>query len=287
MNFSQRLGIVPSSKQLQIDSIDIELKNGLWNGIKIYFLDHLNKGNRYSIKNSDFENFCLILWHNHYKSAIDTIPLYSTECEKIIRDRFFNQEWYKSYDLIDFLVKIDATSFSFDIEAFKEFINQILENEFSGFRFIGNMISPISNSHEIKEIEFALNQTEQFTSLKGANIHLISALEKLSDRNSPDYRNSIKESISAVEAVAKLISQKDRDTLNVAIDRIKSKIHIHNSFAQGIRQFYNYTSDDSGIRHSLMDEENCFFEDAQFMLVACSAFINYLFVKAEKTEFEF
>ncbi len=143
MIFSQRIGIVPSTKQIQIDSLDFDLKNGLWDGIKIYFLDPLEKGSHYSKKNSDFENFCLILWHNYYKLAIDTIPDYYDQCNKFIRDSFFNEEWYKSYDLLEFLVKIEDDSFDFDLESFKKFINETLEREFSGFRFIDNKLSPI------------------------------------------------------------------------------------------------------------------------------------------------
>jgi hypothetical protein len=43
---------------------------------------------------------------------------------------------------------------------------------------------------------------------------------------------------------------------------------------------YGYTSDSSGIRHALQDEPNLDFVDAKFMLVACSAFVNYLTDKA-------
>jgi hypothetical protein len=45
---------------------------------------------------------------------------------------------------------------------------------------------------------------------------------------------------------------------------------------------YGYTSDAQGIRHALMDEPNLSFEDAKFMLVSCSAFVNYLIAKAAK-----
>ncbi len=31
MGFSQRMGLKPMSKEIQIDSIDNELRNGLWN----------------------------------------------------------------------------------------------------------------------------------------------------------------------------------------------------------------------------------------------------------------
>jgi hypothetical protein len=36
MKFSQRIGLTPSSKKMQIDSIDKELRNGLKNAFIIY-----------------------------------------------------------------------------------------------------------------------------------------------------------------------------------------------------------------------------------------------------------
>jgi len=45
---------------------------------------------------------------------------------------------------------------------------------------------------------------------------------------------------------------------------------------------YGYTNDEGGIRHSMLDEAKVDFEDSKFMLVACSAFVNYLIMKTEK-----
>jgi len=47
---------------------------------------------------------------------------------------------------------------------------------------------------------------------------------------------------------------------------------------------YGYTSDEKGIRHSLLEQSaKVHEEDARFMIVACSAFLNFLIVKADKT----
>jgi hypothetical protein len=45
---------------------------------------------------------------------------------------------------------------------------------------------------------------------------------------------------------------------------------------------YGYTSDTHGIRHALKDDSQPNAEDAKFMLVSCSAFVNYLVEKAQK-----
>lgn len=280
MKFSQRIGKVSATKHLQIESIDDELKNGLWNGIKLYILDNLSKHSQYK-----FDIFCSILWHHHYRLPIDTIPQYDYQSEKIIRNSFYNGQWYEAYDLLEFLANIDSDSFRINTYEFKEFCNVIFVREFSGYRFIDDKISPITNENEIQEIQNAINQSGHFSSLRGANIHLKSALEKLSDKKVPDYRNSIKESISAIESVAKAISENGKDSLGAALDKIKGKIKLHAALEKGFKQLYGYTSDSDGIRHALMEDHNCDFEDAKYMLVSSSAFINYLIVKADKAGF--
>jgi hypothetical protein len=282
MKFSQRIGKISTVKQLQIDSVDEDLKNGLWNGVKIYALDKLEKYNLYGNGDNQFKIFCSIMWHHLYKLPIDTIPEHHTSSEKFIRDSFFNGEWFDVYDHLEFIANINSNSLPIDSYKFKEFCNGIFEREFSGYRFIDDKISPITNKNEIEEIENAIQQSGHFTSLKGANIHLKSALEKLSAKKNPDYRNSIKESISAIESVAKVISDNAKDSLGAALDKIKGKIKLHSALERGFKQLYGYTSDSDGIRHALMEDHNCDFEDAIYMLVSSSAFINYLIIKADK-----
>ena len=48
---------------------------------------------------------------------------------------------------------------------------------------------------------------------------------------------------------------------------------------KGFLALYGYTSDESGIRHGGIDFTNVNFEDAKYMLVSCSAFVNYLMEK--------
>jgi hypothetical protein len=116
------------------------------------------------------------------------------------------------------------------------------------------------------------------TPLRAVHLHLNTALGHLGDRHSPDYRNSIKESISAVEALVNLINGTTSDTLGKALKRLN--VEAHPALADAFGKLYGYTSDADGIRHAAMDEPDLKFEDAKYMLVACSAFVNYLIAKA-------
>jgi len=54
-------------------------------------------------------------------------------------------------------------------------------------------------------------------------------------------------------------------------------ILIHPSLSEAFKKLYGYTCDEGGIRHAMInDNEQVKQEDARFMLIACSAFVNYL-----------
>ncbi|WP_414709879.1 AbiJ-NTD4 domain-containing protein [Puia sp.] len=184
------------------------------------------------------------------------------------------------YDFIDFLFQLRNQPIQ--SEFFIIDINLVLERELSGYRVINRLLAPITSEVEVLEIEKALNSIGNNKKYKGANIHLNEALIKLSDRENPDYRNSIKESISAIESISKDIANNKKADLAMAMKELKRVINIHPALEQGFVKIYGYTSDGDGIRHALTDEPNLGQEDALFMLVASSAFINYLIAKAEK-----
>lgn len=276
MKFSERIGILKAKETIQLDYIDDDLRNGLWNSFQIYYLDNIN---RQFICETYYYDFFKNLWHNFFKLPLDTLDDFKVTVKAQIREWFFNWEWFEVYDFIEFVSKTDSPT---DNIEFINFCNGILEKEISGYRFINGLIVPITSESEVSEIDSAISNTGN-SSLIGVKTHLETALRKLADRNTPDYRNSIKESISAVESIAKVISNNNRDSLGGALNKIKGKINLHPSLERGFKQIYGYTSDSDGIRHALTEESTCDFEDAKYILVSSSAFINYLIVKANKS----
>lgn len=113
--------------------------------------------------------------------------------------------------------------------------------------------------------------------------HIQNALDLYADNRNPSYRNSIKESISAVEAMCRLIVN-DEPTLGKALKEIETQgsVILPSALKQGFDKLYGYTSSSQGIRHSLglTEEPNVKQDDARFFLIACSAFVNYLATKA-------
>ena len=159
-------------------------------------------------------------------------------------------------------------------------LNRIFEEELSGYRFIGEELAPLSNPAEVAAIEAALATTVK-TGLAGAHAHIEAALQLLGKRPDPDYRNSVKEAISAVEALAKQLGAADSQGLAGALNALSKKVPLHGGMRAGLLSLYGYTSDEGGIRHAMLEESSVGFDEAKYMIVACSAFVNFLAAKAE------
>jgi len=269
--FSQRKGLKKVRKVIQVDSMDNELRISLWNALTICYWNHY-----YSYDEQEMETFLKKIWIYYFKKPVDTLAGDWYHNLNEIREYFFECEWNEVYDFLEYV----ASTFPHD-EANKDFekaCNSFLETESSAYRFVGGQIVQITFEEEISEIEKALD-----TPLKPIRVHIENALKLMSDRKSPDYRNSIKESISAVEAICKLITKDRKATLGQALKIVEKKIGLHGALKNAFSNLYGYTSSAEGIRHALLDQRiSLSFEDAKFMLVSCSAFINYLVSKAQK-----
>lgn len=188
-------------------------------------------------------------------------------------------QWFEVYDFIEIhLSFLDEEERAERISQY----NSLLEYEKSGYRIIVGEVVPITNPQEIEAIEFAVN-----TPYISVNQHLRKALSKYSDIESPDYENSIKESISAVEAMCSIITGESgsQATLGKTIKKIKDAgVHIHPAMESAFSSLYGYTSDEDGIRHGGIDFKGAPAEDAKYMLVTCSAFVNYLIEKWSKIQ---
>jgi hypothetical protein len=97
------------------------------------------------------------------------------------------------YNFIEFVVENNP----YDNDgAFAQACNSALTKEMSAYRLVDGKITRITEEEQISEIEEAINIANG-----PVRTHLRRALELMSDRKTPDYRNSIKESISSVESL--------------------------------------------------------------------------------------
>jgi len=268
--FSERYGFVKVRDTFQLESMSQSLKNRLWNQFRIYYLDNIKIYSGH-FQEQEHYNLFIKLYDSFFKTA-EKPDSYVTDLIRDITALFETLQWYEVYDFIEYVSEIYHKE-EINIQ-FKEDVNQVLEAEMSGYRFVNNYIAPIIDEVEIKEVEEALEC--EYTPVKQ---HLSNALELLSDRENPDYQNSIKESITAVESVAKIITRKETDLASC----IKvMDIDLNKQFKTSMINLYGWTCKEDGIRHGHTKEElKTSFEEAKYMLVSCSAFVNYLIAKNE------
>lgn len=207
----------------------------------------------------------------------DNKILKNQNAEKLEKNVLNSKEWYMIYDFIEKYLSICDEE---KANRMQNTFNRILEEEVSAYRIIDRKVIPITNKAELSTIEEALS-----SGFDSVNIHLDKALGLFAERKKPDYENSIKESISAVEAMCCIITGLDgkNATLGTTLKKLREKgVHIHSSMEKAFSSLYGYTSDEDGIRHGGIDFTNAPSEDARYMLISCSAFINYLLEKWRK-----
>lgn len=188
-------------------------------------------------------------------------------------------KWFEVYDFLEIYLQCITGE---ERKKRQRQYNDLLEYEKSGYRIVDGIISPITNSVEISAIENAME-----TDHAVVNQHFHKALLLYSDFEKPDYENSIKESISAVEAICCTITgiSGSGSSLGKTIKKLKDNgIHIHKSMENAFSSLYGYTSDEDGIRHGGIDFINAPSEDAKYMLISCAAFVSYLIEKQSKMD---
>lgn len=272
--FSERNGYKIPREILQIESINEALKNRLWNNIKIFYIDSLSRDYPEDIwsLNKESEKLKIKKLYDSFFKTHEEPPLVFGSLKSNLKAKYFNLVWFEIYDLLEYLPEL----FNKNNSIFYTDINKVLEEENSGYRFIEGLIVQIIDEVEIKEIEEVFES--KYDTVKG---HLSKALELLSDRENPDYQNSIKESISAVESIVNLVSGKTNVALNKCFQYLP--FEIDGNFQSGMMRLYNWTSSSDGIRHgSNGNEIKSSFAEAKYMVVSCSAFINYLILKQEE-----
>jgi hypothetical protein len=273
--FSQRCGYISAQQAFRREDASHQLRTALWNVLNLHLWSQWEEYSRGWTQISKCINALVQrVWLDFLKYDVDALPRFqdrgSRSAYDVFKHYFFECAWYELFDFIEFLAKDQGGCISSKIE---KLLNEMLERENSAYRLVGREVVEITDKHQIAAIQKALE-----VPVPPVQTHLSAALAMLSDKISPDYRNSIKESISAVEAACRAISATPKATLGDALKKIPG---LHPALSKAFSSLYGYTNDAHGIRHALLEEPRLTKVDATFMLVACSAFIGFLHGKSK------
>ncbi len=283
--FSERKGIRHFSDIVQTNDLNTRTRNMLYSVTDEMF-DRLDTNHSYEVNLKDY--FVEYLYKDIFSKTVRDIPV--TWGNGYDYDKVFDLIYsvFEQYDyedvftfiegIIKFLTITDkATYYSYNYKKeYIESISRILRNENVNYRVVGDKFTDIIDDNQIESIEETLQNK-----YKTVVSHYTKAIEQL--YKVKDYDNSIKESISAVEAMCQVITKNNKATLGDALKLLKNDIHP--AMKSAFEKLFGYTSDANGIRHSNgLGEGDSTFEEAKYMLISCSAFVNYLKENFENKE---
>ncbi len=270
MIFSEREGFV-SPKLLQRDELDEATRNRILNYLNRYFD---------ALKNIDYhedeDNSSNLLYFLVDKRGQLNQGDHRNRSHilQIVKD----EEWYKIFDLLEDII---AYALRHEIPFYNEHINEILEEEKVAYRLfpitLGEeksfIFTSIVNDAEYSEVKRAAN-----TNIPAVDENINKAILLFSDRKNPDYANAVKESVSAVESLCKnLIKNDDKASLSELFKKLSIKnIRVHPSLQSACKKLYGYASDSDNVRHGGSKPSDITEEEALFMIVTCSAIVNYI-----------
>ena len=269
---------------MQVERANEELRTSIYNFIHRMLGDYA--------RGTIVEAICKEIWTAKWHNPIDTFPFYSSEFYPKLYRRILEDEWYGCYDLIEFvyneledcgMLDPEPSSFGYNgygrnesdyRQKFHDALNAILEEEGAGYRFLNGQITPITNELEVSSIEQSLSPQNN---LAGASAHIDKALMLLSKKPEPDYLNSVKESISSGRVGRKESRPREKQHSGWR-SRISEDIKRSSQVALGFLEkdvwLYKRCGRNQACRHGRTGGGR--FAFAKYMLVTCSAFVNYL-----------
>lgn len=276
VTFEQAEGLDPVPAQLKPKELSSRLRAGLWAAVHAALVQAtqnlewakpvLKQPWRGMLQN-------LHIWH-HHKPADE----YSYQVEpqmKTLKAAVMHGPFEQVYGTLQYLLRCRDCP-----RQFHQDIKAVLAHCHAGYRLIDGpppTLVPVSSEEEARasvEAFVALNTSGAY---QGAKVHFVSASSHLTEG---EWRDAIRESMQAVESVARVIT--GEKTFALALKVLESRWKIHGALKAGFGKIYDYTSAEQGLRHPLLDDPTAAVDeaDAMFMFGACATFVTYLIRKS-------
>jgi hypothetical protein len=282
VSFADAEGKVRFPNILKWGELDQRIRAGLWNALLPFFSNHIREANfvrrgsfTYATEYSSPLNEILLreFLERRHSFASDFVTSYPSR-HVCLNDWASIFRTWEYVDLFDFL-----TFFLRDRDcpgALIPTVQRVLDQPWSPYRLLSRppTVIPAISEHEGKILKSDLAKVFD-SKFEGSRAHIQNALDAM---NKADNLSVIRESIHAVESAVRDFTGDPQAILSSALRKLASKDGTHKALLGAFDKLYAYTSDENGIRHSLVFEknENVGLDEAIFFLSACSAFISYL-----------
>ncbi|MHA1275303.1 MAG: AbiJ-NTD4 domain-containing protein [Promethearchaeota archaeon] len=281
-SFSKRYGYGPCANSLIFENAPEKLRIGLFNLIQDYVREE---------KLPNFKELYLKIT-THFKldrsSYIMNTNQEESEIKAIVLTKF---SWNEVFDLIEYLYSIVVYT------EWDDFLGSyvIIDSEIKKARYnytidINNLLSSENIGWELKKgklerrfheyiNEEVISKTKKILehpNFAGPNIQFNKAIEYYNKRPSPDLENCVKEAVSAVEGLARILLNNPKLTLGDATNKIIKLGKIRKPLDKIFHGLYGFASEMPGTRHGATKIPNMKIEEAEFILYCSAASMIFL-----------
>ena len=274
LTFSQREGKAPLPEPMRLEYVSEDFRNLVWLAVDNAIEQEMTNDGYYYEGSASMYHIAhdytvkILHWpHDH----IEHNP---PEHHRLLREAILEGDYDLVLTLVEFILRHNSClpNLQGDLEsAFKEVPLAYAVQTINGLPTIIPRFSEESGTATQQAIEMIEQKGPA-----GARTHLHAAAKAINEKR---YADAVRESIHAVESVARTIDPNAGKTLGPALTSLeKAGVLNHPSLRDGFKKLYGYTSDKQGIRHALLEEgaADVDLDDAVFMFGACASFAAYL-----------
>jgi len=275
LSFLQAEGLAPLPTQLELKVLSREVRALLWASLFTSMKTGITREPNWEyqfILGPDWSEI-LLRWHvmHEHRAADEFVPLFDPQMF-MVKDIILNHNYANVLELVTFVIRDRSCPQRLD-----RALADALELGRAAYRIRGKTVFPMASVEEGRVVDAAYAAVSEGP-FQPARSHLEAAAAAL---NTGDFAGSVRESIHAVESVAKIVEPR-ASTLADALKRLDGAGRINPNLKRGLNALYDYSSDEEGIRHARVFEKEANVDeaDAIFMFGACAAFLSYLVARS-------
>jgi hypothetical protein len=179
-------------------------------------------------------------------------------------------EWYRVYDIAEACYQSLARTDRHD--TFAEQLNRLFEELGIGWQMMDGQIVTRGDADFERAVGHAVDQIDA-AGLRTPKTEIEEARADLSRRPEPDITGTIQHCMAALECVARVVSNEERDTLGRIIQRHADELGLPRALANATENLWGYASEMA--RHVREGREPSR-EEAELLLSMCASLISYL-----------